>query len=247
MKAAQRTLVPLLTLALLLGACAGDDNTDQFAEPAELSVQILSPADGEQIAGNVVDLQVAAEGLEIVEADGDTSGDTGHFHVFIDRDPVAPGETISNADGIFHFSGDRVRIPGLAVGTRKLTLVLGDGSHVRLGRVSAVVEVEVTGPSITAQAPETAPLATGFNLQTTADGVEIGADNHLDFIIDPPEEPEADGRPIPADSGHIHTSGTSHQVTGLGEGEHVIWVVLVDEDHVPVSPLVADKVTIRIR
>ena len=37
------------------------------------------------VKGNVVSLDLASTGLTIVKADGDTSGKTGHYHVFIDR------------------------------------------------------------------------------------------------------------------------------------------------------------------
>jgi len=244
----------LVLVVLLLGACVRDDprlNSPSPTPSSEISVEIVAPEEGEQIGGNVVELEALADGIEITEPDGDISGTTGHFHVYIDRDPVAAGETISDRSDIVPFSADRVKIPGLGVGRHRFTLVLSDGAGTRLGRAADAVEVEVTGPSITSSAPEDAPMATGFTLSTTAEGVEIGSGEegtrHLDLIINPAQDPEADGRPLPSDASHIHTTGTTHQVTGLRAGQHTIWVVLTDENHVPVSPLVADRVVVNIR
>lgn len=252
-----RPILPLIAV-LLLGACGRDNPTldEPAGSPKPLSVEITSPEAGTQVSGNVLVLEVEAEGIIVAEPDGDASGETGHFHAFIDRDPVAPGETISDGPGVMHFAQNKASIPGLSVGKHKITVVLGDGTEARMGRASDVVEVEITGPSIDASGPETAPMATGFTVQTTATGVQIvdpakdpgtGGTGHVDLIIDPEEDPTANGQPVPADANHIHTTGTSAQVTGLSEGDHTVWVVLTDKNHVPVSPMVADMLVVSIR
>lgn len=252
LKTVKRILSPLVVV-LLMTACVRDDPTLDSPSPtpsSELSVSIESPSAGDRVTGNVVTLEVAAEGLEITEPDGDISGETGHFHVFVDRDSVATGETISDDPGVLHFAANSVRVPGLGIGPHKLTVVLGDGSETRIGRTSDSVEIEVAGPSIDASAPESAPLATGFQLATSVSGVEAGdaeTGNHLDLVIDPDSEPEAAGQPIPADANNVHTSATTHQVTGLPAGEHTIWVIVTDQNHVPLSPMVADRVLVTIR
>jgi len=63
---------------------------------------IVSPAAGTEIKGNVVTLDVTSSGITITAADGDTSGHTGHYHVFVDREPVEPGEVIPVAADIIH-------------------------------------------------------------------------------------------------------------------------------------------------
>lgn len=251
MKSSLRTIAMLVPVTLLLSACIRDDPTIQLPEGPLMSVAITAPEDGTQVPGNVVDLQVAAQGLGITPADGDTTGATGHFHVFINQDPVAPGEAIGMAAGIVHFSSDSVRIPGLAAGSHRLTVVLGDGAHNRLGSVSDTVEVQVQGPSISLSVPADAPQATGFAVDVRSEGVEIGGSGdqarQLALLIDPEADPQSGGQPIPSDDRNIHMSGTSHQVAGLAEGQHTIWVVLTDADRVPVSPLVADRAVVTIR
>lgn len=253
-----RPILPILAMLLLLAACGRDNPTldAPTGNPQALSVNITSPENGAQVAGNVVVVTVESEGIEVTDADGDISGESGHYHVFIDQDPVATGETISDGPEVIHFSGDSVAIPGLAVGMHKFTVVLGDGSESRIGRGSSVIEVEVTGPSIDATAPATAPMAVGFTVDTAVTGVEItdpagdpgtGGTGHLDLVIDPRSDPFDTDQPLPADSSHIHSTGTSTEVTGLKEGDHTIWVVLTDKNHVPVKPPVADRVVVEIR
>ena len=251
---------PIIALlaALLLGGCGRDNPTLEAptATAQGMSVAITSPEDGAQIAGNVVLLTAEAEGIEIAESNGNLAEGTGHFTVFIDRDPVATGETISAGPGVVSFADDTVAIPGLSIGKHKLTLVLADGSESRIGRSSSVVEVDVTGPSIDAMAPQNAPMAVGFTVETVATGVQIvdpardagqGGTGHLDLVIDPDEDPIGGSQPLPTDATHIHTTGTSTQVGGLGAGEHTVWVVLTDKNHVPVNPPVADRVIVTIR
>ncbi|HYN99506.1 MAG TPA: DUF4399 domain-containing protein, partial [Actinomycetota bacterium] len=74
-----------------------------------------------------------------------------------------------------------------------------------------------------------------------------GGTGHLDLAIDPDEDPIGSSQPLPTDATHIHTTGTSTQVGGLGAGEHTVWVVLTDKNHVPVNPPVADRVIVTIR
>ncbi|CAN5901902.1 hypothetical protein BH23ACT12_BH23ACT12_04170 [soil metagenome] len=253
-----RPILPLLAVLSLLAACGRDNPTLEAptGSPQALSVNITSPQNGAQVAGNVVVLTVESEGLEITDADGDISGEAGHYHVLIDRDPVAAGETISDDPEVIHFSEDTVAIPGLSAGKHKFTVVLGDASESRIGRGSAVIELEVTGPSIDATAPKTAPMAVGFTVETAVSSVQIvdpardpgtGGTGHLDLVIDPRSDPFDTDKPLPADSSHIHSTGTSTEVTGLIKGEHTVWVVLSDKNHVPVKPPVADRVVVEIR
>ncbi|HEX2063905.1 MAG TPA: hypothetical protein VHE80_05745, partial [Acidimicrobiales bacterium] len=98
MKRATRTLAVMAALLLLAVACGGDDSenvadttttsreTNTGDRPS--SVTILSPEDGAEVRGNVVSLELDADGVTIVKADGDDSGRTGHYHVFIDKEPV---------------------------------------------------------------------------------------------------------------------------------------------------------------
>lgn len=219
-----------------------------------LTLSILSPATGTTIKGNVVSLALDVTGLEIKKADADTSGKSGHFHVFIDREPVAAGVTIPKEAGIVHSADNPVKIPGLSVGQHTFKVVVGNGAHARIGDVVAETSVTVAGPSIDASAAPTAKAGEAITVAVKASGVTLiaapddkgpaGTTGHLHLFID--RDPTAAGQAIPKEDGIIHTAETTVTVPGLTAGEHTIWVVLGDATHTPFNPQVADKVTITV-
>lgn len=97
-----------------------------------------------KVEGDTAVLTMKVGGVTIVAADGDTSGKSGHFHVFIDREPVKEGEPIAKEDGIVHSAENPIRVPGLTPGEHELTVVLGDGNHTRIhGDVEADTMVTI--------------------------------------------------------------------------------------------------------
>lgn len=109
------------------------------------SLSIDSPANGATVPAADVKLKMATTGVTIVAADGDTSGESGHFHVFIDRDPVAEGKNIPKEAGIIHSTDNPIPVPGLSPGEHKLTVVYGDGNHARIhGDASDTIELTVS-------------------------------------------------------------------------------------------------------
>src|SRR5207302_1802385 len=128
----KRLAVAFLALGLVAGACGNSKDNDAGPNPAA-ALRLAGPATGTIVHGNVVTLRVSTIGIRIVKADGDTSGRTGHYHVFIDRQPVAPGAVIPKAPGIIHTATAPIVITGLQTGTHQIFVVLGDGAHHRLG------------------------------------------------------------------------------------------------------------------
>lgn len=249
----------LLLMASACGAAqepATQGRTPQAASGGP-SVEISSPADGARIKGNVVDLDVEVSNFEVVKADGDTSGKSGHFHVYVNKEPPPAGTVIPKEAGIFHSTDDPIKLTGLPVGTHRLSIVLGDGAHARVGEAQDTLEVVVEGPSIDASAP--AEIASGQDLQIDmkAEGVQIvkadqdqgapGTTGHFHILVDPASPPDADGGQIAKDDKNIHTADGTYKVTGLSAGEHTIWVVLGDKTHVPFKPLVVDKLTVTVK
>lgn len=252
-----RTAAALTGLLALLGACGSDDPPATTAAPkpteaAGPGLAIASPARGATLTGNVATLDLEATGIAIVKADGDTSGRTGHYHVFVDREPVAPGQPIPREAGVVHSADDPVVIPGLSAGPHRFTVVLGDGAHMRTGTAQADTTVTVQGPSIDATAPATSPAgqpvrvsvkAVGIAL-VKADGDTSGRTGHLHLFVDRPPTPA--GQPIPVEPGIVHTAETEVDVAGLAPGEHTIWVVAGDGTHTPLAAGVMDKVTVTV-
>ncbi|MGI8808375.1 MAG: DUF4399 domain-containing protein [Acidimicrobiales bacterium] len=194
-------------------------------------------------------MDLAVRGVDIVPADGDTSGRTGHLHVFVDRPSPPPGAAIAREPGIIHTTDTRVNVSGLGVGPHRLSVVLGDGAHRRMGDAIAEVEVRVQGPSVVVTAPATVastelvPIdvkVEGLKL-VAADGDRSGQSGHLHLFVDRPPTPA--GQPIPKEDGIIHTTDTVVPLSGLAPGEHTVWVVAGDGLHVPLAPAAMAKTT----
>ena len=249
-------------LALMAAACgdggggegASVDTTEEVTERpgAEPRLAIASPAEGASVKGNVVTLDLEGTGVRIAAADGDRSGATGHYHLFVDREPPAPGTVIPREPGVVHTTDDPVVVPGLAVGTHRFVVVYGDGTHARLGTAQAGTTVKVEGPSVDASAPAASPAGQPVTLAVKvegltlvkADGDRSGRSGHLHFFVD--REPTPAGQPIPVEAGIIHTAETTVEVPNLAAGEHTIWVVAGDGAHVPLDPKVMDKLTVTV-
>ena len=72
-----------------------------------------------------------------------------------------------------HSADDPVVLTGLAVGTHRLSLILGDGTHGRLGPTVAETTVTVEGPSIDASTPATSPAGEPVVLTVKVEGLTL--------------------------------------------------------------------------
>lgn len=238
-----------MAAALLAVAACGSSTS---SEPSGPHVTILSPADRSTVGGNVVELKVRATGVEVVKADGDTGGRTGHYHVFIDRTPTDVGRTIPKEAGIVHSAESTIAIPGLSAGYHSFTVALGDGAHRRLDIPAASISVLVSGPSVRATAPRKVTAGEPVNVALSVEGIEIikpnndtsGATGHFHLFVDRP--PVRAGQVIPKEPGIIHSAESTVPVPDLTPGDHTIWVVVGDGTHRALSPLVADRITITV-
>lgn len=256
-----KLLTAAVALTLALAACQTTTETkdDDKIEPKGPSLSITSPKNTSTVDGNVVTLALAVKGIDIVKAaDGDTSGKNGHFHVFVDKDPVAPGAVVPKEAGIIHTTDNPITITGLGIGEHTFKVVLGDSTHTRIGDTLASVTVSVKGPSVDIDSPTTeftagqdvflAFVVQGVNLvKADADTAGSKTTGHLHLFLDPAAAPTADGTAIAKTDAIIHTTETSYTFKGLAVGEHTIWLVLGDKGHVPFGPLVADKIVITVK
>jgi hypothetical protein len=242
----QRLACIVIVLVFAGPACAGKPETKPTAQGP--SMEVAAPPS--HLKGNVATLAVSLNGLTIVKADGDTSGRTGHFHVFIDRDPVPEGQAIPKEKGIVHTADNPIKLYGLSLGQHKAIVTVGDGSHKRiLGRLHREVGFTMDGPAVQAGVPADAKAGQPITLSVVVQGVDLAAANgdtsgrtgHLHVFID--REPTPAGQPIPKEAGIIHTTETSITIPPLPSGEHTLWVVLGDGNHVPFDPPVMAKVS----
>lgn len=267
----RRLAVAVAAFALVAAAC-GDD-TDQVVGPAgdkakdaqekvqgatgagDKKLSIRAPAPGTSVKGNVVTLDLDVGGVRIVKADGDASGDTGHLHVFIDKEPVPVGEVIPRGPGIIHTTDNPVKVHGLSVGEHRITVVMGDGKHTRLPDLAAATSVTVEGPSVMASAPTTVPAGQPVRVDLKSEGVQITkadgdtsfrAGHYHIFVDRDPTPPGETVPPKPEDGSIIHTAESSVDLPPLAPGEHTIWVILGNGAHVAFDPPVREKLTITV-
>ncbi len=131
------TVFLTLAFALVLAACAGGEAEPEPTPeptPAETSgvrVFFAEPADGSTVT-SPFNVQMGAEGVEIVPA-GEMRDGTGHFHILVDTDFVAPGSVIPNNEQHLHYgTGATETTLELEPGTYTLRLQLADGAHIAL-------------------------------------------------------------------------------------------------------------------
>ena len=258
MRRSRHVILLMVLLVAAAGACGDDEpegaSATTTAKASGPTVKIATPADKATVKGNVVNLDLETTAFEVVKADGDTSGKTGHFHVFVDKEPVAAGATIPKEPGIIHSTDDPVAVTGLKPGSHALTVVLGDGTHNRIGTVQDKVTVTVEGPSVDATAPATLAAGAPLSIDVVAEGVTIvkadgdttGKSGHLHALVDR-KPSQYMGQPLPAnDPGVIHSATSPIVVNGLTAGEHTIWIVLGNGTHIPFDPPVMDKITVTV-
>jgi Domain of unknown function (DUF4399)/Family of unknown function (DUF6130) len=210
--------------------------------PAVLA--IVSPATGALVAGNVVRLDLTSSGITIVPADGGTGSRRGHYHVFIDREPVDSGAVIPVAADIIHTADDPIVIPGFTVGPHRISVIFGDGTHRRIGLNEASTSFTVAGPAIDASAPPNVSAGQPVVLQVQVTGLAVPGDALLYVLLDRDAPPP--GQPIPDEPGVRQASETTITVPDVAPGTHTLWVVAGSADRVPLDPPVADKLTVTV-
>ena len=122
-------------VATLVLACGGEQSAEgaQTEESGPPTATIVQPADGATLTGPDVGVEMAVRGISLARA-GVDSANTGHLHLFINRDLTPEGEVIPVGDGIVHFGlaqSEHV-FEGLEPGEYVVIVVLGDHMHVRI-------------------------------------------------------------------------------------------------------------------
>ncbi|MEX2473118.1 MAG: DUF4399 domain-containing protein [Gemmatimonadota bacterium] len=131
-----------LTLActLTLAACGGDspetdampaDETPAMSAGPVGTVSILSPAEGSEVEGSSVTVELSVSGFPIVEA-GDMTVGTGHHHLYLDADLTPASEPVPTVEGSIIHMGDgssTYTFENVAPGEHRLIAVVADGAH----------------------------------------------------------------------------------------------------------------------
>jgi hypothetical protein len=117
-------------------ACApAPGGTATAAAPAARRVEIVSPREGEIVDGPDVTVILAAHDFQVVPA-GNAAPNSGHHHVFLDRDLSPAGQPIpGNEPGRLVHMGNgaaELVLQGVPPGRHRLIAMVGDAGHVPL-------------------------------------------------------------------------------------------------------------------
>ena len=131
------TVLRAILATLALAACGPQPADDQPPAEAAIgaptpSMEIVTPQDGDTVPGPAVMARLSARDFVVVPA-GDTTPNSGHFHLFLDRDVSAVGEPIPAEPGqIIHLGtgADSLNLEVVAPGAHRLIGVVGDAAHV---------------------------------------------------------------------------------------------------------------------
>ena len=131
------TVLRAILATLALAACGPQPADDPPPAEAAIaaptpSMEIVAPQDGDTIPGPAVMARLSARDFVVVPA-GDTTPNSGHFHLFLDRDVSEAGEPIPAEPGqIIHLGtgADSLTLEVVTPGAHRLIGVVGDAAHV---------------------------------------------------------------------------------------------------------------------
>ena len=128
---------------LLLVMNGGSNSAGLTLADKAVGVSFVEPADGATVTSPFT-VRFAAKGLT-VEPAGDVHEGAGHFHVLINTDFIAPGETIPKDDSHLHFGDGAMQATlDLPPGTYTLRLQFANGAHMALAGDQYRDEITVT-------------------------------------------------------------------------------------------------------
>jgi hypothetical protein len=134
------TLAAVLVAAV--AACAGTPNPNQPPDAAK-GVYFVEPANGATVS-SPFKVRFGVKGMDI-KPSGEQIAGTGHHHLLINKESLAPGQIIPVDDVHIHFGkGQTEAEVKLPAGTYKLTMQFADGFHLSYGKdMSASITVTV--------------------------------------------------------------------------------------------------------
>ena len=237
-------------LALAVAGCAGGGSESPIPLDDGASVSFGMPSDGEACANGVL-VHMTAENFRVEEA-GTVNDNAGHYHVLIDTDPVAVGETVPSDARHLHFGdGSDRTVLDLATGEHRLVLQAADGQH-RALPLTDEVSVTVEEGSVSFGAPEdgatvTSPVRAAFetseNLTVRPAGQFAQRTGHFHVLVG--ADPVAVGDPIPSDDRHRHFGdGSTAADLDLDPGSYTLTLQMGDGAHLAMPDTDSVDVTV---
>ena len=118
-----------------MGCQSGDADSEGGEQAAAVPrITIQEPAEGAELDGRSVVIVLGAENIRLAPA-GDTASGTGHHHLFVNQEVVAPGEPIpAGVTTIVHLGQAQTshELTNLTPGEYTVIAVVGDLVHRRV-------------------------------------------------------------------------------------------------------------------
>jgi hypothetical protein len=143
LRAISRFAAPAIAGALMTSACAREARPPEAASTAR--VEIVSPASGDSVTAPVT-VELAAQGVEVVPANGLVEEGKGHHHLVLDVDLPPLDAPMPVGGGVFHMGtgAQTYVLDSLAPGPHRIIAVLAYGNHVPMtGIAMDTVRIEV--------------------------------------------------------------------------------------------------------
>ncbi|MEM7345237.1 MAG: DUF4399 domain-containing protein [Chloroflexota bacterium] len=255
----------ILIVTLLLGAC-GNYNAEKRVRvtptPTPTATPVVTSLFQSPQTGDVVDttftVKMSVEGEVEIEPSGEVKPESGHAHILINTDFIAPGGTIPN-DTLHRHYGDGSLETELTLppGEHTLRLQIADGAHTALDgdgyRDEIVITVEGEQQAFFAEPADGATVSSPFTVVMAVEGLFIepsgevmeGA-GHMHILVDTDfVEP---GEIIPADDQHLHYGdGSVETELDLEPGEYTLRLQFADGLHTALEgDQYRDEITITV-
>lgn len=215
-----------------------DEMESELPEYDENAAASFALPEDSQEAANGIQVQMEAENFTI-EPSGEVNENAGHWHVLVDADPVAEGETIPSDNQHLHFGdGSEETVLDLEAGEHNLVLQPADGQH-RAYPFTDEVSVTVVESSVsfgnledgaTVESPVAATFEASDNLTVEQSGEINQSAGHWHVMVN--TEAVETGETIPSDDQHLHFGDGSSEVDlDLPAGDHDLVLQLANGQH----------------
>ncbi len=252
----------------------GEDSTASHShseEDGSPAVFFISPTDG-SVVNSPLHVEMGATGLSVDPA-GDIKENSGHMHILVDEDFVAPGEVILASDTMLHYGGGQTEATlDLTPGEHTLRLQFADGAHIALDGEQYRDEITVTVAEGSAESTDTATQANNepsvfftsptdgaevtspFEVEMGATGLSVDPagdikenSGHMHILVD--EDFVAPGEVILASDTMLHYGdGQTKTTLDLPPGEHTLRLQFANGAHIALEgDQYRDEITITVK
>lgn len=230
------------------------------------TITITTPKHGASIPAGDIPVAVLVSNFSLVDKMVQLNNpDEGHIVYYLDVTPptTSGAPAIPPPGNIYAATPETTyTFKNVAAGTHTIYAMLVNNDHSPLNppvmaqiaittQAAAIPAVSITLPANNATLPpgdiNVSIAVTNFNLVSKLGQTNAKGEGHVHYFLDV-TPPQTQGQPAvpPAGSIYTATTDTSYTFTNVAAGAHTIYVMLVNNDHTPLSPPVIAQVAINL-